>query len=238
MPCTLHHSTLVNDQFWALLPPAFAATTASPPDSTASSDALASNSAHPFVSSALSRGSTTRADSTARGASPWDYMQLLKLVDSDDILVPRWNQASSSPILPSSVTPSITADGRSTLVQVPPTPVILFDTPEPPREAPEQQAAQQEEEDEDEMMMQDVAEYLQASLERSFGAPEKYNPMLCASGTINNLVRDILVYFHSLSSVVISVDFLILLHICSDLLSSSSSAKHNQLAMRAPLLCL
>ena len=173
VPCALHNSTLVNDQFWALVPPASAV--------------AGNNNELQVESSVLSRSSASKADSSARGASPWDYMQLLKLVDSDDILVPRINQAGRSLSASSYPTPSIS--------NISPVQRAHGDVLDPPHSAPEQatpekQVAQQEpEEDEDELMMQDVAEYLQASLERSLGTPEKYNPMLCASGTINNLVR-------------------------------------------------
>lgn len=183
VPCALHNSTLVNDQFWALVPPAFTAGTTSVPTSAGTGD----HNKLKVESSVLSRSSASKADSSARGASPWDYMQLLKLVDSDDILVSRIRQTGRSLSVTSYPTPSI--------ANISPVQLARRDTQEHPQDGPEQatpekQAAQQEqEEDEDELMMQDVAEYLQASLERSLGTPEKYNPMLCASGTINNLVR-------------------------------------------------
>ena len=223
VPCALHNSTLVNDQFWALVPPAFTTVTAPASASVLASVVTANNNKLQVESSVLSRSSARKLD------SPWDYMQLLKLVDSDDILVPRISRSLSVTSYP---TPSI--------ANIPPVQRAHGDVLEPPLGAPEQatpekQAAQQEqEEDEDELMMQDVAEYLQASLERSLGTPEKYNPMLCASGTINNLVSfysDIFCYL------IADCREIYQLRKCDDFNSLNFSAKRSQ-ARRASLLLL
>lgn len=197
VPCALPNSSLVNDQYWALVPPAAASTSTS--NSTFhSSAATAASGTYPNVSTALPRN-TSEAASAIRGASSWDYMQLLKLVDSDDLLVPRVGRVHNH-------TPSSASTAPSALVT--PLKPARSDSQKPPLEGAQQeeteqesaQTAQQEQNklaDEDEMMMQDVVDYLDASLESSLGAPDRYNPMLCASGTINNMVRTLLLYFAS-----------------------------------------
>lgn len=142
-------SCLVSDQFWALVPPA--------------------SSAHLAHSE-----SCNDADGAIRS---WEYMQLLKLVDSDDILIPHWAEGRARENAPpagraAQVTP-VKGDGAH------------------PMDCEETQPTSVMEQRDEEMML-DVEEYLQESLERSLGAPSRYNPMICTSGTINNMVSTVI----------------------------------------------
>jgi hypothetical protein len=151
VPCTMSsgdqaasESCLISDQFWALVPPA--------------------SSAH------LAQSESSNGADGAVGS--WEYMQLLKLVDSDDILIPHWAEMNA---------PSA---GRSAQV----TPAKDCAYPVGSRETQSTSLIEQQ----DEEMMLDVEEYLQESLERSLGAPGRYNPMICTSGTINNMVSTVI----------------------------------------------
>lgn len=113
----------------------------------------------------------------------WTYMQLLKLVDADDIIAPR------SHLLDTARSTSSTP-GVSSVPQV--TPVKrgedTQDAPSIDTTALSDDQAARAAQLQDEEMMLDVEEYLQSSLESSLGPPSRYNPALCSSGSINNMV--------------------------------------------------
>jgi len=114
--------------------------------------------------------------------SPWDYMQLLKLVDSDDLLAPRCHP------LDYSARPASTASEVPSVPQV--TPVKRTEGATDAHSTDTMESDDRAARLQDEEMMLDVEEYLQSSLESSLGPPDRYNPVMFSSGSINNMVSE------------------------------------------------
>lgn len=149
------------DQYWALVPPPAAATAPAPAPSTSTVTATASitlsSSASDRSASAATLGATTQSAKKSAVS-----MQLLKLVDRDDLLLPGFRYDAAAVAIAAGVE---VGEGGRDLPVAGSLPLQL------------QQESRQE-----------IDAFLQEVLIPSLGAPRPYHPSDYAAGTLNALV--------------------------------------------------